>query len=367
MKQTTYLIFAGVALFLASCASAPRDTEDPYADPGTPPPPTISDRTVTPAMSLSAPDSNRLITINVAGMTARESGVLSTTQVRDMFTVVEDGVVKGITVDEIDRDTRAGADIAFVIDTTGSMAAQITGVRESIIDFAAHLDSSGLDVQLGTVTFGDAFDTVNAGTTSSGESLIGSAPPSFDGFERPTFDLTSDVSAFQSFIGEQTARGGGGWPENGLGALHFAYESLSWRAGAQCILIVITDAQAWSDVNPGDSIPTDSRWHPPAPAAALADVSGDCVVHVIGPEIATDSLPANQFDMAEFSGAASGLFVNLSDLSGFDLTELPIGDVLASGYVVRYRATVDGSEHTVRLVVDDGADLRGETTRTVAY
>ncbi len=370
MKQTTYLIFAGVALFLASCSRAPADTNDPYADPGTPPPPTITNPTVHPAMSLSAPDANDLVTINVAGMVARDSSALSTAQLRDMFTVVEDGVVKGITVAEIGDGTRAGADIAFVFDTTGSMAAQIAGVKESIIDFANYLDSSGLDVQLGSITFGDAFDTVVADSSSSGVSLSGSVPPSFDRSERPSLQLTADVTAFQTFIEEQSAAGGNQTPENALGALAYAHQAMNWRAGAQCILVVITDAVAWSHVNPGDGIAAGSMWYPPTAADTLADLRGDCVVHVISPAF-SDSLPEAHHDMALFTGVdgTGGVFVERARYATepLDLTELPISDVLASGYVVRYRATVDGTEHTVRLVVDDGADLRGESTRTVAY
>lgn len=369
MKQTTYLIFAGVALFLASCSRAPTDTNDPYADPGTTPPATITDPTVHPAMSLSTPDSDDLVTINVAGMVARDSTALSTAQLRDMFTVVEDGVVKGITVDEIGDGTRAGADIAFVFDTTGSMAAQINGVKESIIEFANYLDVSGLDVQLGSITFGDAFDTVVADSSSSGVSLSGSVPPSFDRSERPSLQLTTDVTAFQAFIEEQRAVGGNQTPENALGALAYAHEAMNWRAGAQCILVVITDAVAWSNVSPGDGIPADSMWTPPAAADTLADLRGDCVVHVISPVFST--IPEAHHDMASFTGVdgTGGVFVERDryETDPLDLTALPIGDVLASGYVVRYRGTVDGTEHTVRLVVDDGAAMRGETTRIATY
>lgn len=365
MKQTGYILLLGSSLLLAACSGPRGGAADPYADPGTPPPPVITDPTVAPAVRLSEPDPSGLITINVAGMAAA-GGSLRTADLRDAFTVVEDGIVKGITVEAIGGGTRAGADIAFVLDTTGSMSSQIAGVRDSIISFADFLDSSGLDVQLSAVTFGDAFDTVREGSSSSGSSLGGSVPPSFDRNERPTLALTADIGAFQGFIGEQRATGGAGAPENALGALQFAYENLDWRPAAQCILVVITDQVAWTDVSNTDGIPADSRWYPPAPADVLAQVRGDCVVHVIAAHFDPDRLDDSRYSMAGLTGpeATGGVFTELT--SGLDLTELPLGDVLASGHVIRYRGTVDGSEHSVRVVVDDG-DLRGETTVNAVY
>lgn len=361
-------IAAGLLLVIAACGGGAADVgSDPYEDPGTAPPATIENPTVVPSMRLSAPDSDNLIEINVAGMAAAGTSALSTAQASDMFTVVEDGVVKGITVRETGGDGTVGADIAFVFDTTGSMFSQIAGARDSIIEFAGELEAAGMDVRLGAVTYGDAFDTLAVDSGSSGVSLADSVPPSFDTNERPTFDLTSNIADFQSFIGEQTARGGGTLAENGLGALHFAYQELDWRPEAQCILIVITDVYSWSDVNPGDGI-TDGRWYPPSADEVLADMSGDCVVHAIAPEYFSE-LNERYYDMADLTGvgATGGQFVDIGDLAGFDLTELEIGDVLTSGYVVTYRGTISGGEHTVRLVVDDGADMRGETTIEATY
>src|SRR5690606_3985797 len=111
---------------LAACSQPQADGPggaDPYADPGIAPPPPITDPTVAPAARLGTPDSNGIISINVAGMAAGEGSALSVAQASDMFTVVEDGVVKGITVEEIGSGgSRAGADVVFVFDTTGSMS-----------------------------------------------------------------------------------------------------------------------------------------------------------------------------------------------------------------------------------------------------
>lgn len=362
-----YVIVAGLALVLAGCGAPDRSgSADPYADPGTPPPAPIENPTVVPSFMPSAPDANDLVTLNVAGMSTG-TGDLSSLALESAFTVVEDGVVKGITVEEIGDGTRAAADIAFVLDTTGSMSFAIDSVKDSIIAFADFLDDSGLDVRLGSITYGDAFDTYTVGSGNLGESLNGDAPPSFDSFARPSLTLTGDLGAFQAFIADQSARGGAGPAENGLGAVAFARQALDWRAGAQCIIIAITDVYSWSEVNPGDGIPADSRWHPPAATDVIADLKGNCTVHVLSPEFGYE-LSDDVFDMADLTGAAGtgGTFVPFDSFDTFDLTTLPISGVLASGHLVTYRATVDGGEHEVRLVVDDG-ELRGETTRSLRY
>jgi hypothetical protein len=51
----------------------------------------------------------------------------------------------------------------------------------------------------------------------------------------------------------------------------------------------------------------------------------------------------------------------------FDLTELPIAETAAGGYVVTYRGTRDGSDHTVRVVIDDGGSVRGEFSVDATY
>src|SRR5690606_3488652 len=131
-----------------------------------------------------------------------------------------------------------------------------------------------------------------------------------------------------------------------------------WRPGAQCIIIAITDVDAWTADLYGDGIPADSRWVPPTAEDAIADLRGNCVVHVISPELYY--LPEGAVDLADLTGpeATGGVYADINE--EFALSDLLLGEVLTSGCLVTYRATVDGSEHEVRLVVDDGTN-RGET------
>lgn len=360
-----------LGLVLAACTTEPPPggSTDPYADPGTPPPAVISDPTVAVAFSVGAPDSDGIIELNVPGFADVGSAgpaAMSTAG----FTVVEDGIVKGITVDRIGGGTRAAADIAFVFDTTGSMGSGLDSVISSITAFATDLDASGLDVRLAAVTFGDAFDT-HAGDDRAGTG--NDEPPTFDPFARPMLDLTTDIGAFLEFIDEQEPEDGGSGAENAVGALMHAHNALDWRPGAQCVLIVITDIYAWEAPAEGSVIREyygniTEPWIPPASADAIAQLRGDCVVHVVSPDFASLS-DSRYVDMAIFTGAdaTGGVHYEWNGLAEFDMSELPITGALTSGHVVRYRGSTTGDEHEVRLVYDDGSGSRGEHTTTATY
>lgn len=349
-----------MALVLGACT--PVAPADPYADPGTAPPAAITDPTIATSGSIAPrPGSASLMNINVAGFADPTSGGLPDLGSSD-FTVVEDGVVKGITVTPIGGTTTAAADIVFVFDTTGSMGSALTSVQNSIIAFVDFVRDRGLDVRVGAVTFGDAYDTLAPGGTR-GVSLRGDTPPSFDPDERPTFPLSDDYEGFEDFIAGDSPRGGGDSAENALGALEFAYDNMEWRAGAQRILIVIMDIYSHNDATYSGSWHED--WLPSDPADVLAKLQGNATVHVVAPEFAWDITPFT--DMAMFAGVAGtgGVYFPWS-FGAFDLTELPIAEV-AGGYIVTFRGTRDGSLHTVRVVIDDDGDIRGEFTIEATY
>ncbi len=361
-----------IALALAACAG-PGTLDDPYADPGTAPPPTITDPTITTSGSIAPrPGTDNLMDINVAGFAAPGTeGTLPALGAGD-FTVVEDGVVKGITVERIGGTVRAAADIAFVFDTTGSMGGALRSVQDSIVEFVDFLDERGLDVRVGAVTFGDAYDTQVVDGTR-GTSISDWTPPGFDPSERPSFPLSGDFDAFRTFIEGDSPRGGGDVPENALGALEFAYDTLDWRDGAQKILVVIIDTCSHNDVTFTRFGEAGEPWMPPNPDDLIARMRGDAIVHSVSPPnvIETDfSCSDDHTDMAMFTGVAGtgGVFVPVEfGAFDFDLTELPIAEAAAGGYIVTYRGTRTGATHTVRVVIDDGGEIRGEFTTTATY
>lgn len=376
-KLLTGLSSLLLAATLAACAVS-GDNNDPYEDPDRAAPAPIENPTVTPAFSVGTPDSTGLISLNVSGLALEAVGGLSAQAVTNLkagdFTVVEAGKVKGITVEPISSDARAGADIIFVLDTTASMGPGLTSAGDSLADFADHLDASGLDVRVGAIAFGDAYDTLDPDDVDSntlGHSFMNETPPGFDSDERPSFPLSADFEAFKDFVSHEArdgGRSGGDIPENSLGALEYTYDTdaFGWRDGAQRIMIVITDACAHTDQTYMSANIT-APWIPKSAAAVIDKLQGSATVHVISPEsLSCGTNYANMKDVTGVTGTG-GVFVDWNGYDDFDLKDLPITAAVAGGYLVKYRGTIDGSPKDVRLVIDNGSDIRGETTRVSTY
>ncbi|NVO01563.1 MAG: VWA domain-containing protein [Bacteroidetes bacterium] len=118
----------------------------------------------------------------------------------------------------LQKDTAGGvnqADIAIILDVTGSMSNEIADVRDNIVEFADSLVQNGIDVRLGMVTFRDVVEDV--------------------------FPFTSNVFDFQQFVALQNANGGDDADENSLEALHSGCQ-MGFRPEANRIFIWITDA-----------------------------------------------------------------------------------------------------------------------------
>jgi hypothetical protein len=116
------------------------------------------------------------------------------------------------------KDTTGGvtkADIVFVLDVTGSMTEEISGVKNNIIEFSNALSARRIDFQLGLVTFLDQVENI--------------------------YGFTSNVQTFYNQVDEQFAHGGDDYPENSLQALLSASQ-FNFRPDSRRIFIWITDA-----------------------------------------------------------------------------------------------------------------------------
>lgn len=115
-----------------------------------------------------------------------------------------------------------GMDIAFIIDTTGSMDTYIDGVKEKAIEFSNILSDKGIDYQLGLIGFGDL-----------GEK------------EKPKiYKWTKDVKKFQKNVKRVPRTYGGDIPESSLEALETGVEYLNKRTHKNDYkaFVLITDA-----------------------------------------------------------------------------------------------------------------------------
>jgi hypothetical protein len=120
-------------------------------------------------------------------------------------------------------------EVAFVLDTTGSMGPLIEGAKRKIWSIAtsivdAHPDA---EIRMGLVAYRD----------------IG------DEYVTKSFNLTTDIQDLYANLLELKARGGGDWPESVNEALFVAVTKLSWTQGpeARRIMFLVGDAPPHMD------------------------------------------------------------------------------------------------------------------------
>ncbi len=122
----------------------------------------------------------------------------------------------------------AKADIAFIVDATGSMGDEIDFLKEDLLDILNHVaqSQSGLSLRTAAVFYrdrGDDYVTIHS-------------------------DFTGNVSSTISFVGKQYAAGGGDLPEAVHSALECSLQNLSWNTKARSrIAFLVLDAPAHQD------------------------------------------------------------------------------------------------------------------------
>jgi Mg-chelatase subunit ChlD len=116
---------------------------------------------------------------------------------------------------------QAGADLAIVFDTTGSMSGAIDNAKSQATELAQQWTTLFQNGRVGLVDFKDQGDPYVA---------------------RVDLGLTNDANAFQTAVNALSASGGGDTPEAQLSGIMTALDGLSWTNGATKAAVVITDA-----------------------------------------------------------------------------------------------------------------------------
>src|SRR5665213_1115229 len=120
-------------------------------------------------------------------------------------------------------------EVAFVLDTTGSMGPLIEGAKRKIWSIAtAIVDANpAAEIRIGLVAYRDLGDE----------------------YVTRKFDLTTDIQDLYANLLELKARGGGDWPESVNEALEAGVAKLSWTQGADIcrILFLVGDAPPHMD------------------------------------------------------------------------------------------------------------------------
>jgi Mg-chelatase subunit ChlD len=98
-------------------------------------------------------------------------------------------------------------DVAFILDTTGSMSEEIDALRETLQKVADQVKGLNVRVRVGLVEFKDRGDT----------------------YVTRMHQMTTDIAGMQARIGQIEASGGGDQPEHVNQAVRVAVNGLAWK------------------------------------------------------------------------------------------------------------------------------------------
>ncbi len=126
-------------------------------------------------------------------------------------------------------NAKAAVEVAFVLDTTGSMGPLIESAKRKIWSIATTIVDANpdADIRMGLVAYRDVGDD----------------------YVTKVFDLTADVQDLYANLLELKARGGGDWPESVNEALDVAVNKLRWTFEPQTrrIVFLVGDAPPHMD------------------------------------------------------------------------------------------------------------------------
>lgn len=130
------------------------------------------------------------------------------------------------------KKTRPRMDLAFCIDTTGSMQGELDMVKSRVKELVAQLASGNPspDIRVGMVAFRDRGDV----------------------YVVKNYPFTDDIDQFVKDINELRAGGGGDGPEAVCEALHAAVNDLEWDASAKTSKLMFLIGDAGPHSYPGD-------------------------------------------------------------------------------------------------------------------
>ncbi|MDR0490026.1 MAG: Ig-like domain-containing protein [Oscillospiraceae bacterium] len=122
----------------------------------------------------------------------------------------------------------AKVDVVFVIDSTGSMASYIAGVKNNVAEFAQYLSDQGITLRVGVVEYRDIlYDGINS-------TIV----------HRSSFSPWMDIPSFVNTLTTITAYGGGDTPETPIDALGYLVDdtTMLWSSDAYKFAVLLTDA-----------------------------------------------------------------------------------------------------------------------------
>lgn len=149
-----------------------------------------------------------------------------------------DGVVRLDLDKKRNLPKKATIDVAFVLDTTGSMSEEIRAVKSTIRRVSQLLAKEGVNVRVGLVEYKDRSDD----------------------FVTKTYQMSTDLEGFARKVSAISATGGGDNPEDLEAGLHTALTKLNWKKSSVArVAFVIADAPPHLDYQQSVSYVTSTK------------------------------------------------------------------------------------------------------------
>lgn len=241
----------------------------------------------------------------------------------DPVTVAVEGHDWNVTLPGVQGERPSALDVAFVVDTTGSMGDELSYLKaevQGLVD-AVHTNYPQVSARFALVLYRDESDA----------------------YVVRSYDFTSDGGTFQKWLQAQQADGGGDLPEameKGLGAIH----QLSWRPGNTVRLTFLV---------------ADAPTHPENHAAFLTEVRrarlGGIKVYPVAASGVTDEA---EYQMRLAAQLTLGRYIFLTDDSGIgDPHALPHIPCYQVQLLTRVLARAIGSELEGRRLPASGGDV----------
>ncbi|HEX9936257.1 MAG TPA: alpha/beta fold hydrolase [Longimicrobium sp.] len=267
------------------------------------------------------------------------------------FAVVENHCLKPFEITT--SEGNLGVDLVFIQDLSGSMSGAITGVRNSVLQFAATLRDRGLNVRIGSVGFSGP-GTITTHANQGVCERVG-----------PVQDLASPETFRSHVAGSWFATGGCDSPENALEAIEHAHRNLTWRGGATRVYVLVTDVSVHTAADRCNGLGpcTDQT------LASIVELVGSTgTIHVVAPSSASQRTVDGALDPWLLAERTGGARLVLPTSGVVDLNALGVADRLAD--IVRLSFASGSGEqahHRIRVRVEYGGKVSELSPGLVVY
>ncbi len=248
---------------------------------------------------------------------------------KDFIITSETAVRQEVRFDTVRQELqKVPVDIVFTLDTTGSMGDEIDILRDTIYSIYTRikkLDNTNIDLRFGVVLYRDKGDI----------------------YLTKQFALTSDITAFQDFLFNVRAGGGGDTPEDLIAGLDETVNRMNWRDDAIKLSFIVTDAPGHMyDVEQFRSILTSARKSNIkiyAIGASGLDTIGEIQLRITAQNTKASFIFLTYGETGESSGRDDG---KVSHHTGTNFTSRNLDDIVVDNVSRQIRFLVPASSLT---------------------